>query len=61
MKFRAYAIFSAAKHLGVVEAKDKDEAKEKAWELDTYASLCHQCADEIELGDAYEIQIEVDE
>ena len=58
MKFNAYAIYTASQYLGEIEAKDKKEAEEKAWDLDTYSTLCHQCSKELDLGDAYEIQIE---
>ena len=61
MKYRCYAIYTASKYLGTVDANSEIEAEAKGEELDCYPSLCHQCAGEIELGDAYEVQVEADE
>jgi hypothetical protein len=50
----------AGKYLGEVEADSEDEAKEKAWELDTcYVSFCHQCADQAEDPEITEVSVEV--
>jgi hypothetical protein len=55
MKYDVYAIATASKYLGQVEADSEESAQEKAWDLDISMSLCHQCSD-IDIGDAYEIQ-----
>lgn len=55
MKFRVYAMYSGTKYLGEFEADDAEAAKEQASETgDEYMTLCHQCADQIELGDCHE-------
>lgn len=60
MKYRCYATVMAGKYLGEVEADSEDEAKEKAWELDTcYVSFCHQCADQAEDPEITEVSVEV--
>lgn len=58
-KWNVYAIYTASKHLGEFESDTKEEAIEKAEEDgDVFVNICHQCADEIEVGDAYEYQAE---
>lgn len=58
-KYRVYSIATASVFLGEFEADSADEAKEKAAEESPpCAMLCHQCADEIELGEFYEEQAE---
>ncbi len=58
-KYRVYAIMTASKPLGEFEAKDANEAEKKAMkEGDDYAPLCHQCSNEIDLGDIYEYEVE---
>lgn len=48
-KFRCYAAVTGSKYLGEFEAATKEEAEEMAAESDeAYASLCHQCARQIE-------------
>lgn len=51
--FRVYAQTIASKYLGEIEAEDKEEAIEKAWEeygKEAHISLCHACS-KIDLGD----------
>jgi hypothetical protein len=55
MKYDVYAIATASKYLGEVEADSEADAQEKAWDLDISMALCHQCSC-IDIGDAYEIQ-----
>ncbi len=58
-KFTAHAMYTASKYLGTFEAGTKAEALKMAdAKDDTYVTLCHQCADDVELGDYYEIQID---
>ena len=58
-KFSVYAHYWASKHLGEVEAETADEAEALA-DKDgaSYASLCHQCSHEIDIGDCYKIEAE---
>jgi hypothetical protein len=37
-----------------VDAESEEAAKEKAMEMAGLASVCHQCSNEIEVGDAIE-------
>ncbi len=58
-KFALYAMFTASKSLGEFEAETEEKAIAMAEESgETYLSICHQCAKEIDLGDCYEIQAE---
>lgn len=59
-KYRVYAIASASKYVGEVEAETVEEAKEKAWEMESCQldSLCWSCSDSLDLGDIYELQVE---
>jgi len=62
-KYRVYAIATASWLLGEYEADDENEAKQMADddnEADLYKSLCHQCADEIDLGDVWKTETESD-
>lgn len=60
MKFNVYAIATASKYLGEVEANSISEAKDKAWDLENcyMESLCWHCASVVDIGDVYEIQAE---
>jgi hypothetical protein len=53
MKYSVWGSYYASKYLGEVEADTKEEALEKAEteDLDYYVTLCHQCSDEVEVGD----------
>jgi hypothetical protein len=54
-----YGIVTGSKYLGTVEAETKEEAEEKALELEsTYIDLCHQCASECEDAEVHDIQVE---
>ena len=50
-KWTVYLSFNATKVVEDIEAETQEEAIEKAIDRDGYASLCHQCSSEIELGD----------
>ena len=59
-QYKIYGIASAFKILGVIEAPSKEDAIEIAWTDDLlrdewYMSLCHQCANELDIGDIYEL------
>jgi hypothetical protein len=57
-RYHAYAIATASKYLGEIEAENEEAAKEAAYEHDQCEmSLCHHCS-KIDLGDIYEIQVE---
>jgi hypothetical protein len=61
MKFDVYGIYTASKYLGEVEAESKEKAEDKVWNdegYDTLISLCHQCTNELEVGDVYKLDIE---
>ncbi len=58
-KFAIWAMYTASKSLGEFEAETEDEAISLAEKGgDSFATLCHQCADELDLGDCYEFQAE---
>lgn len=58
-KYRLHAIVTGGKYIGVVEAPNKEAAKEMG-ELheNAYISLCHHCADECEDPQVVEILAE---
>ena len=60
-KYSIVALYGASKYLGTVEAESAEEAKAKGEEMETYVSLCHQCAGEIDLGDCYDIVAEAED
>lgn len=37
-----------------VEADDAEQAKDRAWEQASVPGICHQCSDDITLGDLLE-------
>lgn len=59
-KFRAYAIISASKFIGEIEAENKEQAEDLAWDHENCynPTLCHHCSYEMDLGDIDEILIE---
>lgn len=59
-KFAVYAVYTASKYLGEIEADSPDEAKSKAEETydDTYVSLCHQCSGKLDLNGDAEFEVE---
>lgn len=58
-KYRIYAQVVGSKYLGEVEADSKEEAIEKAFDLDTCSvSICHQCSREIDDAQIGEIDAE---
>jgi hypothetical protein len=52
-KYRVFGLASASTSVSV-EANSPKEAAENA---DLYMGLCYQCADEVELGDVYEVTV----
>lgn len=51
-KYEVSAMFTGTKFLGVFEAETEEAAISKALDSDqNHASLCHQCASEVELDD----------
>ncbi|MFP1634126.1 hypothetical protein ACLB6G_20545 [Zhengella sp. ZM62] len=59
-KYAVYAIATASWLLAEVDADSEEYAIQLALETgDLHKCLCHQCASEIELGDAYEEQVEL--
>lgn len=53
MRYMVCVTFDASKTIEV-EAKNPEDAKEKAMEEVVRPSICHQCSDEIEIGEALE-------
>jgi hypothetical protein len=49
-KFRAYGIYTASIMIGEYEADNEDQAMEMSQDDDVHASLCHHCAQNIELN-----------
>lgn len=58
MKWNVYGYVQGSKYLGEIEADTKEEAEKKAGEIDTWISLCHQCASEIDDPQITEIEVE---
>ena len=59
-KFNVYGKVFGTKFLGVVEAKNKKDAENKGFDLESiYVSLCHQCSDQCE--DAEVVSIDAEE
>ena len=50
-KWNVSIAFSASKYVRGIEAETKEEAIEKAIEQEGFATLCHQCSDEVEIND----------
>ena len=60
--YRVYGLWTASKLIGEFEANSEEEAIAMAEDSDeAYASLCHQCSREIELGDIYPYKHEAEE
>ena len=58
-EYRCYGIVQGSKYLGTVNANSKEEAEDKAYELDACdVSLCHQCVPECEDAEIINIIIE---
>lgn len=61
-KYRVYGIFTASKFIGEFEADTPEAAENLAAESgNNYASLCHQCVDQIELNDCSASEFQVEE
>lgn len=61
-KYIVYAKVSASIKIGEYEAGSKEEALQLAEEdgsANWMPSLCHQCSDEVDLGDAYDPHAEL--
>lgn len=61
MKYQVYAIATSSWPLGTYEADSPEAAIKMADEdneAEFFKSLCHQCADEVELGECYDVQAE---
>lgn len=57
--YDCYATVSGSKYLGQVEADNKEDAIEKAWNLDEASIfLCHQCSDECLDPEITKIEVE---
>lgn len=59
MKYNCSVIYDAAQYLQI-EADTPEDASEKAMG-ECSASICHQCADSLELGDALGVMVSSDE
>lgn len=60
-KYRVYGVMTASIVIGEYEADSKDAAIEMSGQDENanyYASLCHQCSSEIDLGDIYKEEAE---
>lgn len=54
-KFHVYAILSVSQYVGEFTAETAEEACTLAEQKGDYGgTLCHQCADDFDLGDAYD-------
>jgi hypothetical protein len=60
-KYNVYGIMTASIFIGEYEAESQEEAEDMA-NRDSNAnwmpSLCHQCSNEIDLGDVYKTEVE---
>jgi len=61
-KFGVYGLWTASKYLGVVEAESAEEAERMVLDGaalidESYVSLCHQCAGELDIGDMYKVAV----
>lgn len=53
-KYSGYVVYSATKYIEV-EAEDWDAAETKMMEDMPYVCLCHSCANELDVGEPYEV------
>lgn len=61
-RYRAYGTVEGSKYLGEIEARSREEAMQKAWELDSVSvGLCHHCNRQCEDAQVVEIYVEVDD
>lgn len=61
-KWLCYADVRAGKYLGEVEAATEEEAKKKAWALNScHVSACCQCSDDFDDPQVFEIIVEKSE
>ena len=60
-KYHVYASVGATKYLGAYDAENEDDAIEQAERSKECGapSLCHQCANELSLGDLYDFTAEI--
>lgn len=60
-KYRVYGLVSATVDLGEYEAESKEDAEKMAEEntdVDWSPTLCHHCANDLDVGDVYEVHVE---
>lgn len=58
-KYRVTGHVFAGKYLGIVEAENEEDAKEKGLNLETASvSLCHACAEECEDPQVEDVTVE---
>ena len=58
-KWEVCGVVSGTKYIGTVEAETKEEAEEKAFELDeAFVSLCNQCSRECEDPEIHKVVLE---
>jgi hypothetical protein len=60
-KWTVMALVDASYIIGEFEAETGEEAAEKAWNEAHSPSLCHQCSDELEAGDVYDLRAWTDD
>lgn len=60
-KWTVMALVDASYIVGEFEAETGEEAAEKAWDEAHSPSLCHQCSDELETGDVYDLRAWTDD
>ena len=61
-KYMVYGIVCASVDLGTYEANSEQEAigmAEDNQEANWNPGLCHQCSNEVEIGDVYEVKAEI--
>lgn len=58
-KYYVYGAVSASKFIGEFEANSAEEAEQMAWDSgEVYASVCHQCSDDVSDPEITEIYVE---
>jgi hypothetical protein len=62
-KYHVYGAVGATMYLGEYEASSEDDAIRQAEASGKCGTpgLCHQCSDELSLGDLYDLTAELDE
>ena len=60
-EYRVIGLVGASVELGIYKAKSKEDAIQQAYdnkEADFNPQLCWQCANEVEVGDVYDVEAE---